>query len=80
MNKVKIINEFNQYSIWIIDEDEGKYFRISLEGDRGRITTINKTKLYTKQEDPNYLYSDDLRYIKSYIPFAFTNFKTINME
>lgn len=80
VTKIKILNDSNQYAIWCIDEDEGSYYRISLEGDRGRITTISKWNTYTKKEDPNYLYSDNIIKLKSYLPFAFANFKTIVME
>jgi glyceraldehyde-3-phosphate dehydrogenase/erythrose-4-phosphate dehydrogenase len=55
---IKILDNFNKYSIWFIDEELSDYYRISLVKDRGRITTINKRKTYKKDDDPHYLYSD----------------------
>lgn len=69
----------SKYAIWHIDEELDTYYKISQLKDRGRITTINKSKCYTKAKDPNYLYSDVI--ITNFtLPFAFANFKTIVVD
>jgi hypothetical protein len=74
---IKILDDYNKYSLWVIDEEFDNYYKISLYKDRSRITTINKSKVYINDNDPHFLYSDNTISIKTVVPFAFSNFKTI---
>lgn len=77
---IKILNEFNRYSIWNIEEEFDNYYTIALKCNMATITSINKKQCYRKQEDLQYLYSDRIINTISAFNFAFANFKTITLE
>lgn len=78
---IKIKNENNKYSDWVIDyKEEYKdklYYCISLSSNRSIISHISKDKIFWEKD---IMYSDIIKPIKETFKFAFAAFRSINID